>query len=188
MKKLFVMAFTAILFASCSSNEKEVEVCEPTYNTFENDAELKKVTEDVITVVPGTAKLTWKKYNGLVNTCHLTIKLRKNAEIDAEKYNVEDYDPSYWVALADNNGQFITFSGERTDDISGPSVSKMNIGVNIGDDATEKAKIKELLAAEVGAEADVSFVLGGGNDTMEEAVKNDAASAYLTIIGSIRKK
>ena len=52
----------------------------------------------------------------------------------------------------------------------------------------EKAKIKELLASEVGAEADVSFVLCGVNETMEEAVKNDAASAYLTVIGYIKEK
>ena len=188
MRKLFLMAFTAILFASCSSNEKEVEVCEPTYNTSEKNAEMKKVTEEVITVVPGTTKLTWKKYNGVVNTYHLTMKLRKNAEIDAGKYNVEEYNPSYFVALADNNGQFITYSGERTDDVSAPNVSNMNIGVNIGDDSTEKAKIKELLASEVGAEADVSFVLCGVNETMEEAVKNDAASAYLTVIGYIKEK
>lgn len=187
--KVLVALFFMAMFVSCSSNEKDIEVREPTYSDIMKgkDPEVKEVIEKVITVVPGTTKLKWGK-TGPVPTFFVTLKLRKNAEIDAEKYEFVDMGSNYYyAALADNNDQFFTISGDRAD-VTNPGRVTLLLGINIGDAATENAKIKELLSAEVGTEADVSFVGVCGNESTDEAIKKEAVSVSLISNLLVRKK
>ena len=186
---LIAALFIITLLASCSSNEKEIEVREPTFSIQRSgqSPEEKDVVEKVITVVPGTTKLRWNK-TGPVPTLFVTLKLRKNANIDTDKYEFVDIGSNYYyAALADNNDQFFTISGDRAD-VTTPGIVTLLLGINIGDAASETAKIKDLLAAEVGTEADVSFVGVSGNESTDEAIKKECVSVSLISNLSIRKK
>ena len=185
MKNYFLYAFmltVVMAFISCSSNgSKDIELKIPTEGYGDNSQE----SIEIIQLVPGTGKLKWRKdpQNPSFRLFSMTVRLRKNADVDTTLYKpVEElHSMDYQIVFKDIDDQYINFN----DDMEYNPIS-ISPGLTPYDTATETAKLRELFYSPVGTEMEIT--LSGYATSNEEKMINNAVTAVLTSSLHLQKK
>ena len=178
----FLMPLMVVLVCACGSSSKEIELKEKTVVTVAPDDGLYEPFArgaELVSLVPETVELTWCDDDAHPGKkqLNLTAQVRLDKEPDSEAYNVGEINGSdYSIVFTDMNGQYCGFEGVFNEHEEMPLY--LAPGITLTDNATEQAKMKELLHSKPGTIATVTFV-GVVDKTYLDAVTEHVAYAML---------